>query len=166
MRRRLFTFLSVVSLVLCLVTAFVWAGGYAWNPSDVWREAKPLTETRRAVGFGAGTLHFDLLTPAADPPPQDHAGWFGFGYAHCAAYAAPVGGGPMVRIGDARVTFVPLWFIVLLTAALPLYRLGSAARGRFAARPGHCRSCGYDLRATPDRCPECGTVTAAIYMSN
>lgn len=55
---------------------------------------------------------------------------------------------------------VPHWSLVALAALLPLGRLvgglGKRLRRRLAYRAGHCRRCGYDLRATPQRCPECG----------
>ena len=53
---------------------------------------------------------------------------------------------------------VPFWFLTLVTAVLA-FRTTRALLRRH--HPGHCRSCGYDLRATPDRCPECGLAPPA-----
>jgi hypothetical protein len=53
----------------------------------------------------------------------------------------------------------PAWILVALSAVLPAVWLWRAVRLRLRPRAGHCRRCGYDLRATPDRCPECGEVT-------
>ncbi len=53
--------------------------------------------------------------------------------------------------------YCPLW---LLTFAAGAFAAGlSVSRGRRAVAfgPGRCRSCGYDLRGSPARCPECGT---------
>lgn len=57
------------------------------------------------------------------------------------------------------------WLAIAVTGILPLIWVASVARSRLAevkARErlgkGICPNCGYDLRATPNRCPECGTI--------
>lgn len=51
--------------------------------------------------------------------------------------------------------YIVLGMLCAVRFAVPFMRW---RRARIRTRTGLCLLCGYDLRATPDRCPECGSV--------
>jgi hypothetical protein len=72
------------------------------------------------------------------------------------------GAGTMPWSGRARWLIVPYWAPAAgaWAAMIPLAVLHRLRRRRLA-RAGRCIRCGYDLRASPGRCPECGASAAA-----
>ena len=62
---------------------------------------------------------------------------------------------------EPRVIILPYVLVTFVTILLPGLWLAGRYRRRRRERSGHCAVCGYDLRATPERCPECGAVPSA-----
>ena len=64
--------------------------------------------------------------------------------------------------GDYRSTTVLTYLIApalawIAAGVLLMRRPDRIVRLAYPYRSGACANCGYDMRATPDRCPECGT---------
>ena len=95
-----------------------------------------------------------------DPFARDRAGW-GFEFATEDAGSFWPGNVP----ATSSFLRVPLWAV---DSALGLLIAASFINFRRAARRAQrrlrneCPACGYDLRATPGRCPECGHITASV----
>jgi hypothetical protein len=69
------------------------------------------------------------------------------------------------RWGDYVVTgsgiMLPAWFLAIMFCIPMLVcfrRMIVVHRDRRRANRACCVACGYDLRATPDQCPECGAI--------
>jgi hypothetical protein len=66
---------------------------------------------------------------------------------------------------DVAKASAPWWAITATLALMPLVWLTAfisrALRRRQRISRGLCRACGYDLRASGGRCPECGSTTGA-----
>ena len=105
---------------------------------------------------------FNDPTPILFPPqPQLTApGWrngFGFATANITVGATSPPRG--VSVDAIAIPYGPL----SLLSTVPLILRVRAHRRRVRRDNEQlCRKCGYDLRATPDRCPECGAFPAGL----
>ena len=191
MRRRLFTWLSALSLTLCLAVVAGWAwavaspsagraaavvGGHHLFLDQDRLVAVGLVDVRLPPGGAAdvdAALSADVRRAFADRwaaqlvPPADWsmlgAGWDvrrmplppTWGPMAVASSGPPAAGTP-TPVLTVRTVQVPFWPACAATALLPAVWLTRAARRRRRRRAGRCEACGYNLRGSPGRCPECG----------
>jgi len=140
------------------IVAFGLAGGdshYSWKPK--WRD--PPVYARNA-GLTTASSTGSAVARAGSVSVLGHASYT---IAFDSSVSFP--GFSFGRRGNspfASMVTVQFWLITLLSAILPGLRMVEwFNRGRrLRVASSYCASCGYDLRATPDRCPECGLVTS------
>jgi hypothetical protein len=68
---------------------------------------------------------------------------------------------PTNYVTNVSWVMVRCWVLAVLFAVLPAVRLPGLYLRRKRRLAGMCTVCGYDLRATPERCPECGAAAPA-----
>lgn len=181
--RQLFTFCSALSLLACVVECAIWArshwvadevkwgwtGGaaWAWTPKGYLEIGLYLGDCSGEPADFYGLKHVpapiyrpidSFLELDIDPPDKlVERQWGGFAWYLVQRRTS----------GEQQAEAVaPFWSIAAVTALLPLtwttLRLRSRLRTRRHQCLSLCPSCGYDLRATPERCPECGITIGAF----
>jgi hypothetical protein len=179
MQGRFFNLVAALSLIVCIAAGVLWVRSY-WAPTT-----GPMVSfggasggVFRAVSISEGHGRFAFVGSAsgrvlliqqssAGRVDASHCGVFG-SPGDVVAYSPPnlVEDTGFLGFGHASLSFapgstasvlaVPFWAVVVVTLAPPLLALRRRIRDRRLSREGHCRACGYDLRASPDCCPECG----------
>ena len=183
MKRRLLNLATALSLLLWAVTVLFWARSYFASDEVLWVNAPAAraSASQWSVRSDTGELRVeaeDLWWPSADPTDPIRSRVLaarGLSYVR-AAPGRPVperGMGSAAMFGDrwsysggntrfvGRSFVLPYW-LALVAASVVLTPFVWLRRRRRSRRDaGLCPSCGYDLRATPDRCPECGAAAGA-----
>ena len=162
MARRVFNFFAAATLLLCLKFAAMWVRSY-WSLDSVYFESRDhgylisssegrVRAIRRDAVYQSGGVQFGSYPPlsfneAKQPGPR--------------VFLGLSTGSNLFNGAPARWIIVPLWMLSLVSATLPLAWLWHRRRIARRVRTGFCFVCGYDLRATPAQCPECGARAAA-----
>jgi hypothetical protein len=165
--RRGRTICSFVSLVLALGVAALSVRSYSIA------ERANFYGDSKWVGLisARGSLSIQYVSPAVVAPDANVFLWNRWHTSEVRnivphlSVLAPVTYKSAAYRGKAAVFAVSYWLIVLILLTPPAVTIFPATRRairRFQQwrlpAPGLCVVCGYDLRASPDRCPECGTL--------
>jgi hypothetical protein len=159
---------TILSLLLAVLCSILWARSHVVN--EVYRRYDGDKKGYTILSSRPGTFIYErhtlarparlLATTYRNSPPDytplthDSLRWLGFGFGHIEV---------KTRNAHVRIWLAPFWAPVAATTALPLLRtIGFFKRRRRARllKKNLCPTCGYDLRATPGRCPECGAAAA------
>ena len=193
-KRRLFTILSALSLLLFVAVVVLWVRSYKVNDtfgwySDHWAASGVRLSAWGVTSDSGGLALFRLRrwttfppymrdmadavpsfrgfnhireNPVAYPYMHDYGGraWLGFGLFKSPKASPILHALPWVPplTDDDRFLVLPFWSAAVVAGLLPILALGRCVRGQLRRFRGGCPSCGYDMRATPGRCPECGNV--------
>jgi hypothetical protein len=169
MRRIFITILFIFSTVLLVFVAAMWTRSYWVMDKLMIRPTSSIVTIHFFGGQGSVACTVTSETDYKVSPhwykveqidkPTDlynYWGSAGFTAKNLIYFGGFVVERPGVVQGRLCGILVPHWFLLLLTALIVGLMTWRWLRAR-RRDPNLCAKCGYDLRASPQRCPECGT---------